>query len=81
MQIFADAAVDFPTAGDVFRAPLVEDVVHYFLDVIKIHFGLERVVHAVVPGVEQLFVIHLRVVAKMRVARGFDKPVGHERAR
>ena len=41
VQIFADAAMDFPTAGDVFRAPLVEDVVHHFLDVIKIHFGLE----------------------------------------
>ena len=56
-------------------------MIHHFFNVVEIYFGLKRVVNAIVPGVEQFLVVHLGVVAKMRVTRGFDKPVRHERAR
>jgi len=59
VQILADAAVDFPTAGDVFRLPFVEDVVHYLFDVVEVRLRLQRIINAVVPSLEKFTVTHL----------------------
>ena len=81
VQILADAPVNLPTAHHFFRLPLVEHALHHFFDVIEIDFGLQRIVNAVVPRLEQLLVVHLRVITEVRVTRGLYQAVGHQRTR
>jgi len=73
-------AVDFPTAGDVFRLPFVEDVVHYLFDMVEVRLRLQRIINAVVPSLEKFTVTHLGVVAKMENNPQLDQSVRHERA-
>jgi len=55
-EIFADAAVKFPTADDFLGIPTFENGVDDFLDMIEIGFRLERIVDAVVAGEEEFVV-------------------------
>ena len=47
---------------------------------VEVRLRLQRVVHAVVAGLVQLDVVHLRVVAEVRAPRGLHQPVRHQRA-
>src|SRR5882672_644621 len=58
VKILADAPVNFPAANDVLGIPLIENFVHDLFDVVEIDFRLQRIVNAVVAGVEQLPVVH-----------------------
>jgi len=79
-EIFADFAMEFPTADYFFGIPRFENAVDDFLDVIEIGFWLERIVDAVIAGEEEFVVVHFGgIVAEVGKAGGFDKAVGHER--
>ena len=81
VKVLADPPMNLPAARSFFCVPCRENVVHHFFDMIEICFRLERVVHAVVTGVEKFLVAHIGVVAKMGVARCFHQPMRHQRAR
>jgi len=81
VEIFADFAMQLPTADDFFGVPFFENGVDDFLDVIEIAFGLEGIVDAVVAGEEKFVVVHFGgIVAEVGEAGGFDEAVSHESA-
>ena len=80
-EIFADAAMEFPTADYFLGIPGFENAINDFFDVIEIGFRFERIVNAIVAGEEEFVVVHFGgIVTEVGEAGGFDEAVSHESA-
>src|SRR5271154_2441259 len=55
-EIFANRAIQLPTAKRLIGIPAFENVVDDFFDGVEIDFGLERIVDAIVAGKKKLVV-------------------------
>ena len=80
LRIAPDLTIDLVRANDFAVVPSFEDFRDDGLDVIEVRLRLQRVVHAVVAGLIELDIIHLRVVLEVRTPGSLDQTMRHQRA-
>ena len=61
------------------RVPAAKHGSHHAFHVVEILLGLERVIHAVVPGLVEFLVAELGIVPEMSAPGRFDQPMRHQR--
>src|SRR5664279_2859303 len=60
LQEFTDSSMELVATNHFFRAPFFQNAIDHFFYVIKVGLWLQRIVHAIVSGEEELIVVHFR---------------------